>query len=126
MWSVENFKNVMVGLSPIIIAAVGWYYTQGITDREVAADYVDMAVDILNDKDLGAADGRDLRTWAVQVVNKYSAVKMDATVQEFVTERGFLEEIYTFICIDSDSQLEVDCPDGFDPFPDTDTSLTTP
>ena len=60
--------------------------------REVAAQYVEMAVDIMKNKELSPENGRDLRKWAVQVVNEHSVVKMDTTVQRFVTEGGLVVE----------------------------------
>lgn len=60
---------------PVVIVLVGHWYTSAIAEREVQAKFVELGVSILQAPPEKAT--KNLRTWATQVLNKYSGVPMN-------------------------------------------------
>ena len=63
---------------PIVVAFASWQIQQTVSSNSIKKDYVQMAVTILSQPD--TEKNRQLRTWAVQVLNKNSSVPMSAEV----------------------------------------------
>ncbi len=59
---------------PLVIAYIGNTYTSAIKERELQGKFVELAVAILREKP--SQETNDLRTWATQVIDKYSGVPM--------------------------------------------------
>jgi len=82
-WS-ERTRNILLSLSavvvPIVVLFVGKQFEAVLKEREVQGRFVEMAVAIL--KEPASSENRPLRTWATQVVNKYSGVPLSAQTQE--------------------------------------------
>src|ERR1700682_2654185 len=68
---------------PVVLATVGWFVQRSLAESNSRQEYVKVAVSILN----GSIDSKEapLRDWAVQVLNRYSAVKLDSRTQQALT-----------------------------------------
>jgi hypothetical protein len=65
---------VSVLAMPVVTVVVGLGVTKAIADREVNARYVELAISILRDQP--NKETTAIRQWAVEIVNKYAAVKL--------------------------------------------------
>src|SRR5688572_8173771 len=76
----EKAKNISVIASsaviPIVLALVGYWVSAALKEREVQGKFVEMAVAIL--KEPANPDTRLLRTWATEVIDKYSGVPLSS------------------------------------------------
>ena len=64
---------------PIVIAYIGNNFNDSQKDKEIKSKYVELAIDILKNKP--DEKNKNLRSWALDIVNKYSGVKMDTLTQ---------------------------------------------
>jgi hypothetical protein len=64
---------------PLALAYVGNQYSTALKESELQAQYVSMATDILADEP--TADTKDLREWAIKIVNQYSEVPLGSTTE---------------------------------------------
>ncbi|MCB1757777.1 MAG: hypothetical protein KDJ38_19815 [Gammaproteobacteria bacterium] len=79
----EKFKILSAVLVPAAIALVGHWYTSAISEREVQAKFVELGVSILQAPP--AKETENLRTWATEVLNRYSGVPInDATKNDLI------------------------------------------
>lgn len=79
----EIIKILASLLIPLVIALVGHWYTSALKEREIEARYIEIAISILNSE--STPSNKNIRKWAVEIVNKYSPVEIDKkTRQEFV------------------------------------------
>jgi len=72
----ESVAKIIASVAlPVVLLVLGNWYTESQKDKDIGQKYVEIAVEIL------AADPteetRQLRTWAVEVVNRYSEIKMN-------------------------------------------------
>lgn len=75
-------------LIPVVLAVLGNRYTQAIKEREVEGRFVELAVSILAEP--ASEENRNLRHWAIKVVNEYSGVQIDsATASDLVEGSRF-------------------------------------
>lgn len=66
-----------------VIAYVGWIYTDAIKDREIKVKFIEIATNILREPP--KKDDTSLRTWAVQIINRYSEIKLsDAAKKDLI------------------------------------------
>lgn len=80
----EKTKVLSALLVPLTIALVGHWYTAAISEREVQAKFVELGVSILQ---APPTDGtKNLRTWAIDVLNKYSGVPIDEATKKDLIE----------------------------------------
>jgi|SRR5215472_781595 len=74
----ERFRNVALGLagvlSSILIPLLGFYFTEHDKQREVAKDFVEIAIKILSEKP--SEDNKPLRQWAISLINSYSTIPL--------------------------------------------------
>src|SRR5713226_3775060 len=63
-----------------VIAYVGWKYTDAIKDREIKVKFIEIATNILREPP--KKDAINLRTWAVQIINRYSEIKLSAAAEK--------------------------------------------
>src|SRR5260221_5804301 len=69
---------------PLVLALVGHLYTNALKEREIQSRFVELALNIL--KELPSENNRNLRDWALKVVNKYSGVPLGAEAQKDLVE----------------------------------------
>jgi hypothetical protein len=76
----DKFQIWINCISLILIASIGLILNSTLQNREVNSKYVEIAVEILKtDPDKSP---KNLRTWAIDVVNEYSKVKLSIGAQE--------------------------------------------
>lgn len=100
-WS-ERFKNVALGvagvISSIAIPLVGYYFTsqqskeslnasQVEKNQESAQKYIELGIKILSEKPL--SDDDPIRKWAIEIVNRYSDVKLSDAAQNALKSSSF-------------------------------------
>lgn len=114
----QKFQAITTGLSLLIIPVILGYYGNSIqesiqekqllvqreiNDNMLANKYIELATNILKEKP--SKENRDLRKWAVEVINYYSKVKLSQTTQEnlieispisFANDYIFRDDYYTF------------------------------
>jgi hypothetical protein len=73
-------STVGVLLIPVVIAFVGSAYTQVVKEREVQGKFVELALEILREKP--TEETKNLRKWAISVVDRYSGVSLSEATQE--------------------------------------------
>lgn len=86
-----NLENVKTGITlfsaviiPVALAYLGNSYTQAQKERDIQAQFVKMAVDILQSRPDGS--NANEREWAKQIINKYSGVPLSGDVRRELTE----------------------------------------
>jgi len=60
---------------PLVIALIGHWYTDALKERELRIRYVELAISILNHEPKDHT--REIRNWAIEIVNEHSSVKMN-------------------------------------------------
>ena len=83
----EKLKNISLAVSliviPVIVGFIGHEYTKAITEREIQGKFVELGVRILEQEP--SEHTRNIRGWAVKVLNTYSGVAIDeATMKELI------------------------------------------
>lgn len=83
----ERIKALAIAVSSITTAValplVGYWFTNALKEREIQGRFVELAVTILKEDPTPSNLG--IRTWATQVINKYSGVSFDAkTTSELI------------------------------------------
>jgi hypothetical protein len=74
---------------PVILAVGSWVIQDRIATQGVQKDYVQLAVEILRQRELkDDGDSRQLRTWAVKVVDSYAPVKLTETEKSELVDKG--------------------------------------
>lgn len=88
---------------PIVIALIGNAYTDAQKSSEVSVRYVELATSIL--KTAPTESNKALRTWAVEVLDATSPVKLTSQVKEELSKDGIQqrplsdrEEILQLMC----------------------------
>ena len=76
----DKFHILTNFIAVLVIAIVGWCIDSTLKRRETSAKMVEVAVGVLKSKP-NASNG-NLRTWAIQVVNRYSEVPLPIQAQE--------------------------------------------
>lgn len=80
----ESTKTIATIVSavvlPVLIAFLGNNYTQAIKEREIQAQFVKIATDILQAQP--TPENANVREWATEVINRYSGVPLSAKAQE--------------------------------------------
>ncbi|MFY9141592.1 NlpC/P60 family protein [Sulfuricurvum sp.] len=66
-------------LIPIIIAIIANSYQSEMTQQKINSDYIGIAIGIL--KEEPSAKNKEIRTWAVDIINHYSEVKIGQKAQ---------------------------------------------
>ena len=95
----ERFKNISLGIagliSSVFIPALGIYFTQAQKESEIAKSYIEIGINILNSKPQSNTDS--LRTWAANLINHYSAVKLTGQAKSDVINKIplYVPQIYS-------------------------------
>jgi hypothetical protein len=69
---------------PVVIGVAGYYVNNTLKNKDIAVAYVDIAVRILEHKENDQA----LRTWATQVIKKYSEVPLTPEATQSLEAHG--------------------------------------
>jgi hypothetical protein len=77
-WWFSAVQSLAALAIPIVIAVVGQRYTTALKEREIQGRFVELALTILQARPDSAT--RNLRNWALRVVNTYSGVPLDSSV----------------------------------------------
>lgn len=76
-------QSVSISLSliliPIIIAIIANSYQSEMTQQKINSDYIGIAIGIL--KEEPSVKNKEIRTWAVDIINHYSEVKIGQKAQ---------------------------------------------
>lgn len=72
--------SVAAVVIPIILAVVGNKYTRSLKERETRAKFVELALDQL--KTPPTPENENIRKWAIEVVNQYSGVALNAAAKK--------------------------------------------
>lgn len=80
----DKFKILSAVLVPAAIALVGHWYTSAISEREIQAKYVELGVSILQASP--SKETANLRTWATEVLNRYSGVPINEATRKDLIE----------------------------------------
>jgi hypothetical protein len=64
---------------PVVVAVVGNSYSREQKEKEIGVRYVELALEIL--RTAPGADNKALRTWAISVVDHYSALPLPKEAQ---------------------------------------------
>lgn len=91
-WAKEYSSGItaLAALSvPFLTALGGWYVASGVSDREVQAQHLDIAVAILSDANLqeqSTDDARALRRYGVDLLEHSSPVALPKNVRDSLIE----------------------------------------
>jgi hypothetical protein len=76
----DKFHILTNAFAVVGVVIVGWWIDSTLKRRETSAKMVEVAVGVLKSKPDESSS--NLRTWAIQVVNKYSEVPLPIQAQE--------------------------------------------
>ena len=82
----EWVKAVGALLTPVAVIVVGGFLNNAIKEQETRARYVELAISILRDEP--KQNNRNLRDWAVNVVNSYTDMKIQPPVRELLLSQS--------------------------------------
>lgn len=86
--NLEEAKTIITLVSaifiPLVLAFVGHNYTQAQKERDIQAQFVKIAVEILQAPP--TPENRNVRDWATQIINKYSGVPLSGAAQKDLVE----------------------------------------
>ncbi len=70
---------------PVIVAYIGYTYTQTIKEREIQGHFVELAVDIL--RDVPKPENKALRLWGTEIINRYSGIQLTKELKNDLIDR---------------------------------------
>lgn len=74
-------RTLSIAAIPVLLAVVGWLVQRQVQKQSVSKDYVQLAVSILREQDPSKVN-TELRSWAVDLLNAYSVVKLSASMSD--------------------------------------------
>jgi len=80
---------------PLVIVIVGNEYSSAIKESENRVRYTELSIKILNEKP--KEDNKNVRRWAIDVLNKYSGVKIDAETRKELLGQSLLADVDKFV-----------------------------
>jgi hypothetical protein len=87
----ESLSKIFAAIViPVVIAIVGHEYSKAVKQREIEAKYVELAVGILRSPPVDEAF--DIRSWAVEVVDRHSGIKLSPAQRDDFIRTGTLQE----------------------------------
>ncbi len=71
--------GILTAIVALVVTVIGWKIQESIATQNTGKDYLQIALGILEQKDLPeeVKKNKGLRTWAVELLNRYSQVKLD-------------------------------------------------
>lgn len=88
----DKFQILSVVLIPFVLSFCGMKIDQTLKEREMRAKYIEIATGILRDKP--SEDTLALRTWAIDVVQKYSPVPLKKEAVEELSQNALPVKSY--------------------------------
>lgn len=70
---------------PLVIAFLGNLYSKSIKEKEIQGRFVELSLQILKDKP--SEENKNIRKWAVDVINEYSGVKLEPDAKKDLIEK---------------------------------------
>lgn len=74
----DKGKAIATILMPFVIALVGHLYTSSLKEREINLQFVELSIGILSEEP--TPENKNLRGWAIDVINEHSDVKLKPEV----------------------------------------------
>jgi hypothetical protein len=122
----DGLTTLALVLVPIVVLFVGVRVTKAVKDRESGVSLLELAIEILSevpDVERYDEEQKALRTWATEVFNAHSEIKLRESTQQALVERMPLVEPETGVrlrvadesgCPVSGAQVQlVEFPEGF-------------
>jgi len=71
-----RWSTVLQGfITPLVIAICGYFIQNAVKQKEINSRFVELSIQILNENP--SKEKVPVRTWAVDVINKYSEIKLN-------------------------------------------------
>lgn len=78
---IKIYSTVFASIfTPIIVGYIGYSINKSITERELQGRFVELGVTILHQEP--TEQSRNLRNWAIEILNRYSGVPIDTETKE--------------------------------------------
>ena len=71
---------VATAIIPLAVALAGNWYAQAIKDKEIQLKYIELSIQILSAPPTD--QNMEVRRWAVEAINRYSEVKINAKAEK--------------------------------------------
>jgi hypothetical protein len=81
---------------PLALAYIGNQYTSALKDREIQAQYVKLAVEILQAEPTGS--NKSVRAWATKIIDRYSGVPLGTEAERALVEAVTISASYKNRC----------------------------
>ncbi|WP_337660566.1 trypsin-like serine peptidase [Anderseniella sp. Alg231-50] len=78
---------------PVVLGLSGYFVNLALKSQETQSKMITLAIDILKETPDPSEDTRSVRTWAADVINRYSDVKLPPKTKEVIIERRALTEL---------------------------------
>lgn len=83
---IKSISHIIAVIAiPVITLIIGQEYTESVKERDVQGRFVELAIDVLKEKP--KKENKNVRDWAIQIVNKYSGVKMNEVTKSDLIEK---------------------------------------
>lgn len=76
-------------LTPLLIGVFGYLVNKNLKEREIAAEYVTLATQVLQSSDT-TASYREMREYAVDLLGRFSPIDMDENLREALISEGLI------------------------------------
>jgi Negative regulator of beta-lactamase expression len=87
--SIEKVSKILAAIAlPFILLYLGNDFTASLKDKDIHQKYVEIAVGILTNEP--TEETKELRSWAVQVINRYAEIKIDAKLESILVDQTAL------------------------------------
>ena len=77
---------------PLVLGIIGNEYTSAMKESEHSLRYTELAIEILNDKP--SESNKNIRLWAVELINQYSTVELNKEAKSELVNNKFIKEKY--------------------------------
>ena len=88
-WWESAALSIAAVFVPLVVSYVGHRYTNTIKNREVDAEFVDLAIGILQAEPI--EENQALRSWAIEVIDTYSEIKMDQPTKDSLQQERLIK-----------------------------------
>jgi hypothetical protein len=87
--SIESISKIVAAIAlPIVLLYLGNGFTASLKDKDINQKYVEIAVNILGNEPTD--ETKELRSWAVEVINRYAEIKIDAKLESILVDQTAL------------------------------------
>src|SRR5687767_2358715 len=95
---ISNASSIVI--IPLVIAFLGNLYSKSTKEKEIQGRFVELSLQILKEKPSG--ENKNIRKWAVNVINEYSGVKLEPEA-----EKDLIENVPLTVTNSSDLNFDV-------------------